>query len=94
MITLSHARKLRELIVKASESLSDEDALNGVELFAPWAVDTAYMTGDRIRYAGQLYKVVQAHTSQADWTPDITPALYTPVAEPADRSAGRLSKGR
>ena len=82
MITLSHAHKLRELIVKASESLSDEDALNGVELFAPWETDTAYTTGDRIRYAGQLYRVVQAHTSQADWTPDITPALYTSVAEP------------
>ena len=27
----------------------------------------------------QLYKVAQTHTSQADWTPDITPALFTPI---------------
>ena len=27
----------------------------------------------------QLYKVVQAHTSQADWKPDTSPALYTPI---------------
>lgn len=27
----------------------------------------------------QLYKVVQAHTSQEDWKPDATPALYTAI---------------
>lgn len=28
-------------------------------------------------YNDELYKVVQSHTSQADWLPDATPALYT-----------------
>lgn len=84
MITLAHARKLRELILKAAQSLSDTDALDGIELFDPWAENIAYEADTRIRYNGQLYKVVQAHTSQSDWTPDITPALYTPVAEPGE----------
>ena len=79
MITRQHARKLRELIVKASISLNDEDALNGVELFPQWAIK-AYAVGDRIRYNDILYKCVQAHTSQADWTPDVTPALWTRVS--------------
>lgn len=75
-----HAHRLRELIQKASKSLSDDDALNGIELYPAWAPGSAYTRGDRLRYAGKLYKVNQAHTSQADWTPDITPALYTEVA--------------
>lgn len=82
MITLAHARKLRQLIIKASASLSDTDALQGIELFAPWAVGIEYPADKRLRYSGVLYKVKQAHTSQADWTPDITPALYEQVAEP------------
>ncbi len=35
-----------------------------------------------IRYADKLYRVVQAHTSQSDWTPDKTPALFAEVAKP------------
>lgn len=76
------AYELRELIEKASVSLPDEDAIRAAELFPAWKADHKYSVGDRIRYAGKLYKVVQEHTSQADWLPDATPALYVEVAEP------------
>ena len=77
-----HAMKLRQMIVKAAVSLPDEDALNAVELFPAWAADTEYAVDVRIRYGDKLYRVVQSHTSQDDWTPDQTPALYTEVALP------------
>ena len=77
-----HAYKLRELLHKASASLTDEDALDGIELFPLWAAGVAYALDVRVRFEGKLYKCVQAHTSQEDWTPDITPALWTDVAEP------------
>ena len=83
MITRQHAKKLRQMIVKASTSLSDTDALESMELFDKWQPDTDYMTDQRLRYTnGKLYKVLQPHKSQADWTPDITPSLYVEVAEP------------
>ena len=75
-----HALKLRELILKASISLTDEDALEGIELFPLWQTDTSYTVGDRIRYEDILYKCVQSHTSQSDWTPNLTPALWTVVS--------------
>ena len=74
--------KLRELIVKAAAALSDEDALEGVELFDPWAAGTAYVVDQRIRYNGTLYKVLLDHTSQADWTPDVAVSLYVRVDDP------------
>ena len=76
------ARALRPMIEKAAASLTDEDALEAVELFPEWRTDTAYIVSERIRYDGKLYKCVQAHTSQSDWTPPTTPALWTEVAEP------------
>ena len=79
-----HLYRLRDLIRQAAEFLPDSDALDGVEMFAPWQTDTSYATGARLRYNGKLYRVVQDHTSQADWTPDITPALYTDIAEPTE----------
>lgn len=75
-----HLYKLRDMIRKAAASLTDTDALEAVEMFAPWASGTEYTSDTRIRYGGKLYRVVQSHTSQSDWTPDRTPALYTEVA--------------
>lgn len=79
-MTRGKAKQLRALIEALSASLSDETALTGVELFPPWSVGKAYATGDRVQYEGTLYKCVQAHTSQADWTPPATPALWTAVS--------------
>lgn len=79
-----HAYKLRELMHKAAVSLPDEDALEAAELFPAWKPDTAYAADERIRYGEKLYRCVQAHTSQADWTPDATPALWTEVAKPGE----------
>ena len=79
-MTRGRAKQLRHYIMKASASLSDEDALQAVELFPQWVVGHAYIVGERLQYNGVLYRVVQAHTSQADWTPDITPALFVVVS--------------
>jgi len=74
--------RLRDLIRRAAEALPDEDALQGVELFAPWQAGRAIDAGVRLRYGGGLYRVLQAHTSQEDWPPELAPALYERVAEP------------
>ena len=76
--------KFREFIEKGATSLTDTEALEAVALFPAWAVGVAYSVGERVQYDGKLYKVVQAHTSQADWTPDKTPALFTEVAKPGE----------
>lgn len=83
-MTRNRAKQLRTMIEKASVSLGDEDALEAVELFPAWAVGTDYSVNDRVKFGGKLYRCVQAHTSQADWTPDITPALWTEVAKPGE----------
>lgn len=84
MISRQKAMMLRSMIEKASVSLDDSDALEAVELFPMWQTDTAYSIGIRVRYADKLYRCEQAHTSQADWTPDATPALWTEVAKPGE----------
>ena len=80
MITRAHALMLRKLIERASVSLSDEDALSGIELYAAWEIGAEYETGDRVRDEGVLYRCVQSHTSQSGWEPGITPALWTVVS--------------
>lgn len=79
-MTRGKAKQLRALIESLAITLDDATALTGVELFPAWATDTAYAVGDRVQYNGVLYKCVQAHTSQADWMPDATPALWVIVS--------------
>ena len=80
MISLQYARLLRRLIEKAAASLTDEDALSGVELYAEWKPGVDYSAGDRRRDGNVLYRCVQSHTSQSDWRPSLTPALWVVVS--------------
>ena len=78
-----HLEKLRALIRKAAENLSDTDALEGVELFPPWAPDTDYTRGQRIRYGDLLYRLIpETHRSQEDWPPDLVPAVWARIDDP------------
>lgn len=79
------ARALRPLIERAAVSLSDADALDGVELFKSWEADTEYKADERLRYDGKLWRVRQAHKSQAQHPPSIdTAALYAEVEKPGE----------
>ena len=79
-MTRAKAKQLRQLIEQLAVTLDDETALTGVELFPAWVVGKAYAVNDRAQYNGTLYKCIQAHTSQADWTPDATSALWVVVS--------------
>lgn len=80
-MTRAKAKQLRQLIEQLAVTLDDETALTGVELFPAWVVGKAYAISDRAQYNGTLYKCIQAHSSQADWTPDKTPALWAVVSK-------------
>ena len=82
MITREHARRLRALIEKASATLTDEEALTGVELFPHWADETEYNMDDRVQYNGLLYKCLQSHIAQTQWNPADSPSLWVRVDDP------------
>ena len=79
-MTRAEAEAIVAALVKLRESATDEQALSVPVLYPAWRSETEYHAGDRVLHGGVLYKVLQAHTSQADWTPDITPALFVVVS--------------
>lgn len=54
----------------------DQMAARGIGLYPEWKEGLNVAVGDRLQYEGKLYKVIQAHTTQEGWTPDITASLF------------------
>ena len=79
-MTRAEAIAYRNKIEAAASTMTDETALTAAELFPAWEAGKVYATNDRVRYNGTLYKCVQAHTSQTDWTPSTAPALWKIVS--------------
>lgn len=80
-MTRTEANAYRRKIETAAGTMPDSAALSAVELFPAWEQNRAYTVSERVRHGGTLlYRCVQAHTSQAGWTPDAAPALWVRVS--------------
>jgi hypothetical protein len=79
VVTVARAAELRPMIEQAAKSFTDADAAKAVELFPAWAYPVSYVVGNRVSDGGKLYKCQQAHTSQEDWKPSATPALWVVI---------------
>ena len=65
-------------------SIDDVTATEHTDLFTPWVSGVAYAVGALRQYNNELYRCVQAHTSQDDWTPDAVASLWSKVGNPAE----------
>lgn len=85
MPSKTHVRTLRQCIEKGAAALIDEEALEAVELFPVWRPDHDYVRGDRVRCSDTLYKLIpEIYHSQADHTPDLIPAVWARIDNPAE----------
>lgn len=68
-----------------SANLPDDQAMEVADLYPEWVAMKAYVVDEIVKYGvnadgeTQLYKVIQAHTSQEDWKPDVTASLYKAI---------------
>lgn len=85
MNQLQAAEQFRKAMQMFVQSLTDDEAMEIASVYPPYKVGESYKTNEMFTYGTnevgdpQLYRVVQDHTSQADWTPDATASLYTPI---------------
>ena len=85
MNKLQMAEQFRKAVQLFAASLTDEQAMEVATIYDPWEVGKHYITGELFTYGEnsvgdpQLYRVAQIHNSQADWTPDANPSLYTAI---------------
>lgn len=73
-------KMFRQFIEWMASQVDDATALEHPEAYPKWEIGKEYVKDERIRYEDVLYKVLQNHTSQADWTPDTAVSLYVRVS--------------
>lgn len=82
MDRLQMAEQLRRALQIFASNLTETQALEVAAVYPAWETGRSYAVGEIIRYGEdplgdpKLYKVIQAHTSQEDWTPDASASLY------------------
>lgn len=82
MDRLQMAEQLRRVLQIFASTLTETQALEVAAVYPAWETGKSYAVGEIIRYGEdplgdpKLYKVIQAHTSQEDWTPDASASLY------------------
>lgn len=83
---LTESEVSRMLITAQINTLDVDDAtaLRMMQYYPNWTVGQAYTVGYKVQYGGKLYKVITAHTSQADWTPDVAVTLFERIDEVHD----------
>ena len=81
----TEAALLKEAAIRKTHALmTDEEALAHKSALLPWRAGCEYAEGERFTHMGEYYKVLQAHTSQAEWLPTDAPSLYVRISDPAE----------
>ena len=79
------SEQIRKVLQMYAQTLTDEQAMEISTIYPTYEVGRVYSADELFTYGinevgdPQLYRVVQDHTSQEDWKPDSTPALYTAI---------------
>lgn len=75
--TLNAAAAAASITIKAQlDTIGDAAVAEVAALFPDWTPGVKVEPGDVLAWDGTLVEVIQAHTTQADWTPDKVPALF------------------
>lgn len=82
--------EVQEMLVRQqinTLTVDDATAYRMREFYPAWEAGNDYPVGYKLTYNGELYRVVQAHTSQASWLPGAgTESLYARIDEQHDGS--------
>ena len=78
-IAPKEATEVREAINNVLLTIPDEEVELVKILFPYWRAGINYEKGTRVRFNDNIYKVLQTHTSQNDWAPNVTHSLFAPL---------------
>ena len=85
MTNIERAKQLRLAVQFQAAALPDEQAALVPTVFPPvGTLGASTRKETRVQYGELLYKCLQSHTAQADWTPDAAVSRWVRIDDPAE----------
>lgn len=81
---LETASSIAFVTMAEAGNIDDVTATENISMFAAWQSGVAYKVNSLREHEGKLYRCVQEHTSQEDWTPDTAVSLWKEAGNPAE----------
>lgn len=76
---LEEAKEYRKAIDTFAKNQNDETLIDNKVAFEFWRAGISAVKNKIYRYGDDIYRCVQPHTTQVDWTPDKVPALFIKI---------------
>jgi hypothetical protein len=70
--------------VLESDSVTQQQLSDLATIYPKWRINEYYEANEVFVKDGLLFRVIQTHTSQADWLPETTKSLYTAYRVPGE----------
>ena len=77
---MKEAEEIRQAIDVFAKNQTDETLLDNKAAFEFWRAEINTEKDKIYRYSENIYKCIQPHTTQEDWTPDKVPALFVKIS--------------
>ena len=77
---MQEAKEIRKAIDVFAKNQTDETLLDNKTAFSLWRAGINAEKDKIYRYGENIYKCIQPHTTQEDWTPDKVPALFVKIS--------------
>jgi len=77
---MKEAQKIRKAIDTFAANQTDETLIDNKAAFEFWRAGINAEKDKIYRYGDDIYKCIQPHTTQDDWTPDKVPALFVKIS--------------
>ena len=77
---MKEAEEIRKAIDTFAVNQTDETLVDNKAAFEFWRAGINAEKGKIYRYGDGIYKCIQTHTTQDDWTPDKVPALFVKIS--------------
>lgn len=90
-MTREQARQLRRLLENTTDSMTDDKIIQYPAFVEKWYPGKEYLEGKRLSHNNIVYRVLQNHTSQTGWEPDVASSLFAKVLVPTDENGQQIS---
>lgn len=78
---IKRARQMRSQLNNITKDFTDEQAFQNKDLYPDWNGNGVLLwVGDIVYYKESIYKVLQSHTTQLDWAPDVAVSLFVKIS--------------